>query len=327
MTGLDPIQLSEPPSAEIARRLDAADPLAGWRAQFALPPGIYFCGHSLGPAPRAAIARVERELDDWQRLGVAGHFAAHTPWARYAESLAEPLAALVGAEPQEVVAMNGLTVNLHLLLGSFYRPSGARRKILIEEGAFSSDRHALENTLRRHGLDPQQDLLELAPRDGEECLRAEDIEAAIERAGHTLALVWWPGVQYRTGQAFDCRAIARSAHRVGALAGFDHAHAIGNVPLALHDDDADFAVWCSYKFLNAGPGAIAGAFVHARHGTDPVRLRPGGWWGHEAATRFAMEPGFRPEAGAAGWAVSNPPVLSAAPLAASLEIFARAGMA
>jgi kynureninase len=313
-------------SATLADELDRADTLAHFRDEFALPAGIYFCGHSLGPAPKATLGVVQQEVEDWQRLAVRGHFDAHRPWANYAEQLAPALAALLGADTREVIAMNGLTVNLHLLLASFYKPQGARRCILMEAGAFSSDRHAIEGQLRWHGLDPQQCLIELAPPAGHDCLRADDVLAAIERHSSTLALVLWPGVQYRTGQAFDCRAIADAAHRAGAVVGFDHAHAIGNLALQLHEDGGDFAVWCSYKFLNSGPGAVAGAFVHERHHRDSSRVRLGGWWGHEASSRFEMRPGFRPEVGAAGWAVSNPPVLSSAPLAVSLEIFRRAGM-
>ncbi len=216
--------------------------------------------------------------------------------------------------------MNSLTVNLHLMMASFYRPVGMRDKVLIEAGAFSSDRHAILGQLSWHKLDPNDTLIELAPRAGEENLRIEDIEATIDSCGNELALVLWPGVQYRTGQAFDCARIASAAHRVGAIAGFDMAHAIGNLPLQLHDWDVDFAVWCSYKYLNAGPGAIGGCFVHERHfGNAPSRLS--GWWGHEPQTRFQMLPDFRPALGAAGWAVSNPPIFSAAPLLASLEMF------
>ncbi len=315
-----------PVSMASAAALDAVDPLAALRREFLLPEGIYFCGHSLGPAPRAAHERLEREWSDWVALGVGGHEQAQTPWVRYAESLAPALARLTGAGPAEVIAMNALTVNLHLLLASFFRPLGERNCILMESGAFSSDRHAIEGQLRWHGLDPAQHLIELSTRPGEHCLREDDIHDAIAGHGPRLALVWWPGVQFRTGQAFDCRAIARSAHAAGAIAGFDHAHAIGNVLLDLHADDADFAVWCSYKYLNSGPGAMAGAFVHERHHRDSSRLRLGGWFGHEADSRFAMLPGFKPQAGAAGWTVSNPPIFSAAPLGAALQLFDRAGM-
>jgi kynureninase len=327
---VEPLPL--PRSRDDARALDAADPLHAARDRFELPRGAdgrpltYLCGHSLGLMPRTARALVSGELDDWARLAVEGHHHAERPWIDYADRARAGLAALTGADPQEVVAMNSLTVNLHLMLASFYAPRGARRRILIEDGAFSSDRHAVAAQIAWHGLDPAAELVELAPRPGEATLRAEDIDAAIEREGERLALVLWPGVQYRTGEAFDCGRIARAAHRVGALAGFDHAHAIGNLALDLHADDADFAVWCSYKYLNAGPGAIGGAYVAARHGADPARLRLAGWWGHEAATRFQMAPQFRPERGAAGWALSNPPILSTAPLLASLAEFDAIGM-
>jgi kynureninase len=274
----------------------------------------------LGLAPRSALDYVSEELADWARLGVLGHHTATRPWIEYAQNLTKGLQHVTGALANEVVAMNSLTVNLHLMMASFYRPVGMRDKVLIEAGAFSSDRHAILGQLSWHKLDPNGTLIELAPRAGEEILRIEDIEAAIDSCGNELALVLWPGVQYRTGQAFDCARIARAAHRAGAIAGFDMAHAIGNLPLALHEWDVDFAVWCSYKYLNAGPGAIAGAFVHERHfGNAPARLT--GWWGHEPQTRFQMAPAFRPAAGAAGWAVSNPPIFSAAPLIASLEMF------
>ncbi|HEY1724965.1 MAG TPA: kynureninase [Steroidobacteraceae bacterium] len=311
---------------------DASDGLAAFRERFALPraasgqPLIYLCGHSLGLAPLAARGLVEAELQDWERLGVLGHEAARNAWIQYAEALQPQLAALCGAQPGEIVAMNSLSVNLHLLLASFYRPHGPRRSILIEAGAFSSDRHVVSSQIAWHGLDPGAELIELRPRAGEDLLRIEDIEARIAAEAARLALVLWPGVQYRTGQSFDLRRIARATHAAGARAGFDLAHAIGNVPLSLHDDDADFAVWCSYKFLNAGPGALAGAFVHQRHLQDSTLPRLQGWWGHEARTRFEMSPTFVPATGASAWAISNPPILSAAPLRASLSLFAAAGM-
>jgi kynureninase len=311
---------------------DAADGLAAYRERFALPrsasgqPLIYLCGHSLGLAPLDARSLVDAELEDWERLGVLGHERARNAWIPYAEGLQPQLATLCGAQPHEVVAMNSLSVNLHLLLASFYRPQGARRAILIEAGAFSSDRHVVASQIAWHGLDPDAELIELQPRAGEDLLRVEDIEARIAAETARLALVLWPGVQYRTGQSFDLRRIARAAHAAGCLAGFDLAHAIGNVPLSLHDDEADFAVWCSYKFLNAGPGALAGAFVHQRHLHHTGRPRLEGWWGHDARSRFEMSPAFVPAAGAAAWAISNPPILSAAPLRASLSLFGAAGM-
>jgi kynureninase len=316
-----------------ARAQDAADALAPLRGRFAMPRGadgrplLYFCGHSLGLAPIAARAMIEAEVEDWERLAVLGHEHARSAWIGYAERLQQALAGLAGAQPQEVVAMNSLTVNLHLLLASFYRPRGQRRAILIESGAFSSDRHAVASQIRWHGFDPAIELIELAPAPGADLIRIEDIEACIAAQGPRLALVLWPGVQYRTGQLFDLGRIARAAHAAGCHAGFDLAHAIGNVPLALHAEEADFAVWCSYKYLNAGPGAIGGAFVHERHLQAGELPRLHGWWGHDPDTRFDMSPDFLAARGAAAWALSNPPIFSAAPLRASLPLFAEAGMA
>ncbi len=328
MTGINPTQATRARAEE----LDARDPLRSWRARFALPLDlhgtelIYLCGHSLGLAPLSARARVLEELEDWERLGVLGHEHARRSWIGYAERLAPGLAQLTGAQPAEVVAMNSLTVNLHLLLASFYRPTSTRNRILIEAGAFSSDRHAVESQIRWHGHDPATALVEIAPRAGEELLRTEDIEARIAVEGERLALVLWPGVQYRTGQAFEPAELVRLARSAGAVAGFDLAHAIGNLPLALHDSGADFAVWCSYKYLNGGPGAIGGAFVHERHANDARLPRLAGWWGSNPATRFRMREEFELSAGAAGWQVSNPPVLSSAPLYESLEMFSTAGL-
>jgi kynureninase len=285
---------------------------------------VYFAGHSLGLMPLDARALVNEELDDWGTLAVLGHESARRPWIPYHENLTAGLKLLTGAKASEVVAMSSLTVNIHMLLASFYRPRGARTKILIEAGAFSSDRHAVVSQIAWHGLDPERELIELAPAGGADLIPESAIESLLEKQGSEIALVLWPGVQFRTGQSFDIGRIARAAHAAGCLIGFDLAHSIGNVPLALHVDDADFAMWCSYKYLNAGPGAIGGAFVHERH--VDTRPRLSGWWGHESATRFAMQPGFRAEHGAAGWAVSNPPVLSAAPLIASLAIFQEAGI-
>lgn len=318
-------------SRDFALDCDAADILAPYRRQFELPvssngqPLTYLCGHSLGLAPRAALDLVSEELADWAALGVAGHHTASRPWIDYAQNFNRGLQHLTGALAGEVVAMNSLTVNLHLMMASFYRPVGMRDKVLIEAGAFSSDRHAILGQLSWHKLDADDCLIELEPRTGEETLRIEDVESAIEDLGHELALVLWPGVQYRTGQAFDCARLTRAVHDAGAIIGLDLAHAIGNLPLSLHDWDVDFAVWCSYKYLNAGPGAIGGCFVHQRHfESAPTRLS--GWWGHDPKTRFQMLPEFRPAAGAAGWAVSNPPIFSAAPLLASLDLFRSAGI-
>jgi kynureninase len=315
-----------------AQRLDAADALAAFGTRYARPRNaagdqlLYLCGHSLGLAPLRARALLLEELDDWERLGVLGHEHARRPWTEYSKQFSNTLAQLTGAGVHEVVAMNSLTVNLHLMMTSFYRPAAGRDCVLIEAGAFPSDRYAVISQMQWHGVDPRQALIEVAPRPGEALLRSEDIEAAIAAAGSKLALVLWPGVQYLTGQAFELSSIARAAHRCGALAGFDLAHSIGNVPLKMHDWDADFAVWCSYKYLNGGPGAIAGAFVHERHGAPGARPRLCGWWGNDPSTRFNMAPQFQAAAGADGWQLSNPPILACAPLLASLEDLAAAGM-
>jgi kynureninase len=325
--------VSVPPGAlALARARDEADPLRPFRERFCLPAAAdgraltYLCGHSLGLAPRGAREYVERELDDWARLGVVGHHAATRPWMTYADHAQAGLAALAGAAPADVVAMNSLTANLHLMLAALYRPRGTRTRILLEAGAFSSDRHAVASQLAWHGLDPAAHLVELEPDPDGGVFDEAQVEAAIGREGERLAMVLWPGVQYRTGQAFDLGRIARAAHAVGALAGFDHAHAIGNLPLSVAADDADFAIWCSYKYLNAGPGAVGGCYVHPRHTRGGGSRGLEGWWGHEAGTRFRMEPGFVRAAGAAGFALSNPPILSTAPLLASLELFAAAGI-
>ncbi len=313
-----------------AHAQDAADPLAGYRAEFSFPRGpdgraaLYLCGNSLGLQPRQAAAEVERVLADWRRLAVLGHHGGGAEWLSYHDRLRPALAALTGAQPAEVVAMNSLTVNLHLLMATFYRPSASRPVVLMERGAFPSDRYAVVSQLRWHGFDERDALIELAPRPGEACLRTADIVREIERAGPRLALVLLPGVQYQTGQALDLAACATAAREAGVPLGLDLAHAIGNIRLALHDWGVDFAVWCSYKYLNAGPGATGGAFVHARHaGAGLPRLA--GWWGNDAATRFEFSPEFRPAAGAAGWQVSTGPVLGTAPLKASLSQFAAAG--
>ena len=312
-----------------ALALDAADPLRPFRNEFLVPrhrerDQVYFVGNSLGLQPRGARAHVLEVLDKWAGEAVEGHFSGPTGWMNYHGLVREPLARLVGAQPGEVVAMNTLTVNLHLMMASFYRPTRERPAILIEAGAFPSDRHAVESQIRLHGYDPATDLIEVQPDEAAGTLSMDAIAAAIEQHGPRLALVLWPGVQYRTGQAFDLAAITRLAHAQGAVAGLDLAHAVGNLPLSLHDDGADFAVWCHYKYVNAGPGAVAGCFVHERHGASNLP-RLAGWWGHEAATRFRMAPEFVPSAGAEGWQLSNPPVLALAPLRASLEQFDRAG--
>ncbi len=286
---------------------------------------MYLCGHSLGLQPRSAASYVQEELAQWRRLGVLAHTQGTRPWIGYHEHAAPGLAALVGASAREVVAMNALTVNLHLMMVSFFKPEGRRNCILIEKSAFPSDRYAVASQLEYHGLGAGH-LIELAPRPGEPTLRAEDVLEVLGREGPRLALVLWPGVQYLTGQLFDLGTVTATARAAGAVVGLDLAHAIGNVPLRLHDWGADFAVWCSYKYLNAGPGAIGGCFVHERHAERRDLPRFAGWWGHDKAHRFEMAPDFHPISGAEGWQVSNPPVLSAAPLLASLELFERAGL-
>jgi kynureninase len=319
-----------------ARALDDADPLAPWRARFELPrdhgrrgPLTYLCGHSLGLMPKAARRAVAVELERWAGHGVDGHFAdeRHDGWLGFHERFAAPLAALAGAKRAEVVAMNTLTVNLHLMLASFFRPTRERYKILIERHAFPSDRYAVESQLRWHGLDPRDALLEIGPLPGTFELDGEGLDELLAAEGERIALVLLPGVQYLSGERLDVGALTAAAQRRGCRVGFDVAHAIGNVPLALHRDGPDFAVWCSYKYLNAGPGAVGGCFVHERwHGASDLP-RLAGWWGTDTARRFLMERQFAPIRGADGWQLSNPPIFSLAPLAASLELFAGAGFA
>jgi kynureninase len=318
---------------DTARRFDEHDELAKFRTEFHLPArsdgsaAVYFCGHSLGLAPKGAAQILNEELAVWARLGVDGHFDAARPWLSYHEQLAPGLARLAGALESEVVAMNSLTANLHLMLTSFYRPTPDRGRILIEKSAFPSDRYAVVSQIAQRGLDPETHLIEIAPRSGESFLRTEDICTLIEREGRTIATVMLPGVQYLSGQCFDMAEIAACAHRQGATVGFDLAHAIGNLPLQLHDWNVDFAVWCSYKYLNSGPGAIGGCFVHERHAHAMDLPRFAGWWGHDKASRFEMPDAFQPLPGAEGWQVSNPSVFAAAPLLASLALFDAAGMA
>lgn len=317
---------------EWARAQDAADPLRAFRDEFLIPPhqgrdSHYFCGNSLGLQPRAVREALNAELDDWGALAVEGHFKVRLPWLDYHEFVRDDLAALVGALPSEVVAMNTLGVNLHLMMVSFYRPTLERHAILIEAGAFPTDRYAVESQIRFHGFSPALSLIELQPDEPNGTLSMEAIERALAEHGERIALVLLPGVQYRTGQAFDLKAITALAHAQGCAVGFDLAHAVGNLPLQLHDSGADFAVWCSYKYLNSGPGAVAGAFVHERHAHTEHLPRFAGWWGHDKQSRFRMGPEFVPMPGADGWQISNPPILSLAPLRVSLQIFQRAGMA
>lgn len=316
-------------SEEWALAADAADPLADFRSEFCIPQHEghdvgYFCGNSLGLLPRATRQAVVDELDHWARHAVEGHFNGSLPWMDYHEFVRDDLAALVGAQPGEVVAMNSLSVNLHLLMVSFYRPTAECPAILIEKSAFPSDRYAVEAQVRFHGFDPASALIELEPDEANGTLSDAAILRAIETHGKRVALVLLPGVQYLTGQALDLASITRAAHAQGCVVGFDLAHAVGNRTLNLHDSGCDFAVWCSYKYLNSGPGAVAGAFVHERH-ANTTRPRFAGWWGHDKSTRFKMGPDFHPTPGADGWQLSNPPILALAPLRISLEIFRRAG--
>jgi kynureninase len=315
-----------------AEHLDRSDALASLRNEFHLPqrhdgsPSVYLCGHSLGLASRRAIRIVNEELEHWARLGVEGHFDSPRPWLSYHELLTGGLARLTGAAPLEVVAMNSLTVNLHLMLATFYRPTPQRHKILVERQAFSSDRYAVTSQIARHGFDPATSLLAAGDCDDFGALRTGSLCELIEREGAQIAVIVLPGVQYLSGQCLDMRTIAECGRRHGCIVGFDLAHAVGNVPLQLHDWNADFAVWCGYKYLNGGPGATAGCFVHERHARNFDLPRFAGWWGHDKSSRFDMPEQFRPLPGAEGWQISNPPILSTAPLVASLELFERAGM-
>ncbi len=313
-----------------ARALDETDPLRHFRQEFHLPtdasgePLIYFCGHSLGLQPRSAVEYVQQELSKWQTQGVEGHFAEPRPWVAYHKLLKPALAHIVGAQEQEVVAMNNLTTNLHLMLVSFYRPTAQRYKILMEAEAFPSDHYVVESQLRYHGYDPEEATVKLRPRAGETTLRTEEIIEAVQDPA--VALLLWPGVQYYTGQWFDLPAIVAAAQQSGVVAGLDLAHAVGNVPLRLHDWNVDFAVWCSYKYLNAGPGNTGGVFVHERYAHDASLPRFAGWWGHDEEARFRMQPGFQPMPGADGWQLSNVNVLSLAAQRAALALTKQAGM-
>ncbi len=318
-------------SIAFAQEMDAHDPLKKFRDRFYFPKqndkdAIYFCGNSLGLQPKKVRELVEQELKDWETLGVEGHLKGKNPWYYYHHFTQEKLARLVGAQKEEVIAMNSLTVNLQLMLVSFFRPHGKRCKILLERGAFPSDQYAVQSQLKLHGLDPQKDFLELEPRVGELNLRTEDILSYIKNHGEEIALVMFGGVNYYTGQFFDLEKITTAAHESGAMCGFDLAHAVGNVPLKLHQWNVDFAVWCSYKYLNSGPGGVGGAFVHKHHGNNPEIPRLSGWWGHDEENRFKMEKDYHVMKGAAGWQLSNAPVLPMAIHAASLEIFEEAGI-
>jgi kynureninase len=314
-----------------AQAADAADPLRPFRDRFFFPQhngqnAIYLCGNSLGLQPKSTRGALLAELDHWAEHGVEGHFRGDKPWMYYHKFLKTQGARVVGALPEEVVVMNTLTVNLHLMMVSFYKPTPQRFRIVMEAGAFPSDQYAMETQARFHGFDPLDAIVEIAPREGEETLRNEDIIATIERYGDTVAVVMFGGVNYYTGQYYDLESIADAAHRVGAYAGFDLAHAAGNVPVRLHDWGADFAVWCSYKYLNSGPGGPGGVFVHERHAADPSLPRFAGWWGHDEEERFQMRKGFKPMYGADGWQLSNAQIFASAAHLASLAIFEEAGI-
>lgn len=325
--------------------LDAADP--GWRDEFHVPrwgelprhteasphdPGAaypeiaYFAGNSLGLQPKATRAALDLELDRWERWGVEGQLEGPRPWKDYDDDLKEPAARLVGASPDEVVIMNSLTVNLHVLMATFYKPQGRRTKILMEHLVFPSDGYAIASQVEWHGLDPQDHVVRLRPRPGEDILRTEDVIAAAREIGDELQQVIFSGVNYLTGEWMDMPAITAAGHEVGAVVGWDLAHAAGNVPLALHDWEVDWAAWCSYKYLNSGPGAMAGAFIHERYATDRHTHRLAGWWGTDADIRFEMRETFDPPATADAWQVSNPSIFSMSPVETSLKIFDRIGM-
>lgn len=316
---------------EFARQKDREDPLHSFRSQFHIPrhqgkDAIYFCGNSLGLQPKNVEAAIQQELKDWQDLAVGGYMQAKNPWLTYQRPFRKPLSALVGCHEDEVTVMNALTVNLHLLLLSFYRPTPARYRIIMEAGAFPSDQYALETQAKFHGLDPEEAIIEIHPRDGERILREEDILSTIEHYKDSLSLVLLGGINYYTGQLFDIAAITAAAHKAGALAGFDLAHVVGNTPLQLHDWDVDFAVWCSYKYLNGGPGAVGGAYIHEKYAGNRDHIRLAGWWGNEESIRFKMEKGFIAKPNAEGWNQSTNQVFNMVALKASLQLFEEAGM-
>jgi kynureninase len=314
-----------------SKALDEKDSLRAYRDKFYFPQHdghevVYFTGNSLGLQPKTTQGYIQQELDDWAKFGVEGHFLAKNPWMPYHEFLTEPMANLIGAKNEEVVMMNQLTVNLHLLMVSFYTPTPDRYKILCEAKAFPSDQYALQSQLQHHGLTNRDALIEIAPREGEYHIRHEDIYAAIEQHKDTLALIMIGGVNYFTGQVFDMKSIAAAGHKVGAIVGFDLAHAAGNLELQLHDWEVDFAAWCTYKYLNSGPGSVAGAFVHQKHLKRKDLMQFAGWWGHEKETRFLMDSTFVPMQTAERWQLSNAPVFSMAACRASLAIFNEVGM-
>lgn len=317
---------------EFAKEQDQLDPLKTYREQFYFPQrngrdAIYFCGNSLGLQAKNIKPAIEQELQDWKDYAVEGYWGAKNPWLYYQQYCSKPLTDLVGASQDELTVMNTLTVNLHLLMLSFYRPTKERFKVLMEAGAFPSDQYAVETQVKMHGFDPATAIVEIAPRQGEHLIREEDIFEIIAQESSSLALILLGGINYYTGQLFNMQSITEAAHRVGAVAGFDLAHVVGNVPLKLHDWNVDFAVWCSYKYLNGGPGAVGGAFVHERHARNIDQQRLGGWWGNEESTRFKMEKGFKPKSRAEGWQLSTAQVFNMVALKASLELFESAGIA
>ncbi|SNS94688.1 Kynureninase [Ekhidna lutea] len=314
-----------------AQKLDAEDTLASFRSKFYFPQKnggdcIYLCGNSLGLQPNTTSQYVNAELEKWQKHGVEGHFTGAKPWVSYHKNSKSVLAKILGAKEDEVVAMNNLTTNLHLAMASFYRPNGKRTKILIERGAFPSDFYAVHSRIKVSGQDPDKNLIELEPTDGSDYLSTAEITAKIEELSDELALVMFPGVQYYTGQLFDIDAITKAAHKVGAYAGFDLAHAAGNVPMQLHDTNVDFAVWCTYKYLNSGPGGVGGLFIHEKHGQNIEMPRLSGWWGHDSESRFKMKNQINPIPTVDGWQLSNVNILSHASHLASLDIFDQAGI-
>lgn len=319
-------------SSAFAKEMDLLDPLKDYRGKFYIPDAgnadacIYLTGNSLGLQPKSTRSYIEQELKDWETLGVKGHFEAKNYWLDYHELLTSPLAKLTGARNSEVIAMNSLTVNLHLMLVSFYRPTAKRNKIVIEKGAFPSDQYAVTSHVLFHGYKPEECIIELTPRTGENNIREEDIEELLKKEGDSIALIMLGGVNYYSGQAFDMQRITKAGHAAGCIVGFDLAHAIGNLELSLHDWDVDFAVWCSYKYLNGGPGSVGGCFVHERYAKSTDLPRFSGWWGHEKPTRFQMGPVFKASEGAVGWQLSNAPVLAMAALRASLDIFDQVGI-
>ncbi|HET9744734.1 MAG TPA: kynureninase [Chitinophagaceae bacterium] len=318
-------------SLEFARTMDEKDPLNGFRAKFFIPQHnrqdcVYFTGNSLGLQPKSVSQYINQELDDWARMGVEGHFHARNPWMPYHEIFPGQLSKIIGCQENEVVVMNSLTVNLHLLMISFYRPTKERYKIVCEAKAFPSDQYAFETQVQFHGYDPKDAIIEVNPAEGEQVIKNEDIIATIKEHGNSIALVVFGGVNYYTGQYFDLKAITAAAHSVGAYAGFDLAHAVGNVELSLHDWDVDFGCWCSYKYLNSGPGGVAGVYINEKHAMNTALPRFAGWWGYTKETRFKMDKGFEAIPTAEGWQLSNAPVLSMAAHKASLDIFDDAGM-